>query len=336
MALGSGYNLGYQGPTVYDPAKGYFVPDTSAPASGGSYSGMGLGFVGPKPLASAVSATPLTNQYKLADTAVKQNAEDYSGLMQSYKDVLAKASAIPSPIRTSTVQYANVSPQSYAYKPSEDVTSSLGILKNLAETGGYSDQNLADIRSRDISPIRSVYANAQREIARNRTLSGGYSPNFNAVTAKMARELSSTLADKSTDVNAGIAQMVAQGKLAAASPYASAAGAESGRATDVGLANTSAINAALMANAQGTLSANEFNAGATNDINKFNTALPQNSIDQMLKALSGANSLYGTTPALAQLFGNQALSAAQLQELIQNNNNRTGIDTVNSTISGLR
>lgn len=85
--------------------------------------------------------------------------------------------------------------------------------QNIASTGGYSPEDLSNIRSRAVSPIRSAYAGAQREVGRQRALQGGYSPNFTAATAKMAREQSQSMADANIGIESEIAQMIQQGKL---------------------------------------------------------------------------------------------------------------------------
>lgn len=95
-----------------------------------------------------------------------------------------------------------------------DFGSIMSGYRQFAETGGFSPDDLANIRARAVSPIRAVYANAQREVSRNRALQGGYSPNFNAAMAKMAREQSMSQADASINREAELAEMVQKGKLA--------------------------------------------------------------------------------------------------------------------------
>ena len=95
-----------------------------------------------------------------------------------------------------------------------DYNEVFGRYGEFADTGGYSSDDLANIRARAVSPIRSIYSGARRDIDRQRSLQGGYSPNRTAALAKMAREQSYTTADANTNVEAAIAQMVQQGKLA--------------------------------------------------------------------------------------------------------------------------
>lgn len=185
------------------------------------------------------SNNPLMSQYKLYNTAVEQQSGDYGNIMQAYKDLL---------------------------KPG----SSISNLNELSRTGGYSPEDIANIRERGISPIRSVYAGANRDVDRQRALQGGYSPNYAAVKAKMARELSDTVANHTTNINADLAQRIAQNKLSIAPSAASSS----------------------------------------------------------MEPIRGMASLYGSTPGLASLYGNQALQGAQLQNQINQQGNQYGLDLI--------
>jgi len=91
--------------------------------------------------------------------------------------------------------------------------SAVGGFQNFAQTGGFSPEDLQNIRNRATSGIRSAYSSAQDNIERQRRLQNGYSPNYTAAQAKMARDESQSIADANTNANAAIAQMVQQGKL---------------------------------------------------------------------------------------------------------------------------
>lgn len=268
------------------------------------------------------ATSPLANQYKLYNSGVQQNAEDYSGLMKNYQDLYAKSQAVPQ------LTPGKYTPQMTQYNASPDYTSAMQNLTGLSQSGGYNPDELANLRERAISPIRSIYAGANREVDRNRALQGGYSPNYNATKAKMAREQSSSIADQMTNVNAGIAQNVAQNRLGVAPQLANIAQQESGLQNQMNTNNSNTANTAAQFNLD-----LPFKAGAYN----------QNTQDMMLKALSGQSNLYGTTPAMSNLFGNQAMTAAQLQQLMkqQNNSNMTsGLGLVktgsNMGLSGIR
>lgn len=85
--------------------------------------------------------------------------------------------------------------------------------QDFSNTGGFSPTSIAAIRSRAISPIRANYANAQRNIGLNRTR-GGTSAGSNTLMSRMAREQGQLSSDATTNAEAGIGQMVQQGRLA--------------------------------------------------------------------------------------------------------------------------
>lgn len=99
--------------------------------------------------------------------------------------------------------------------------------KGFAETGGFSPSDLANIRARAVSPVRAVYANAQRNVNRQVGLQGGYAPGGGALKARMAREQGQETADAGTNAEAGIAEMVQKGKLAGLQGMASTEGSSS-------------------------------------------------------------------------------------------------------------
>ena len=103
-----------------------------------------------------------------------------------------------------------------------------------AKTGGFSQEDLANIRARSVSPVRAAYSNAQREMERGRALQGGYSPGFNAATARMAREQGQLGSDMSTNTEAMIAELLQRGKLAGMGGMTSMYGATPGLANTFG------------------------------------------------------------------------------------------------------
>ncbi len=245
--------------------------------SGGSAGikvGGGGGGIGP--------SSPSLGDPGLFAGAAKQQASDYDSIMAGYKNL----------------GNINIIPQTVDYQPSDFQQQALGNLSDLSKTGGYSDQGIQDIRERSISPIRSIYSSAQQDLQRQKSLQGGYSPSSAAASTRMARDLSSKVGDITTNVNAGIAQNVAQNKLSIAPSFAGASQAES--------------NARMQAESH--------NADIINAINEFNAGLKQSSLE-------GMKGLYGTTPALAQLFGSQALQSRSLDQNQQqiNSSSQQGI-----------
>lgn len=246
-------------------------------------------------------------EYKLFNSAVAKQAQDYDDIMGGYKNLLSTASATNKPL-----SFSNYTPEKYDYNPGDNVTGSLANLRDLSETGGYSSQDIANLRARGISPIRSIYSSANREIDRNRALKGGFSPGYGAVKAKLAREQSDSIANQMTNVNAGIAERVAQNKIGLAGTYANAAQAESALRNSYGAANTDRVNDASKFNIMGPLEFGKYNQAGNSQIGDI---------------IRGMTSLYGTTPALAALYGGQAMDKEKLQNLMneQGNNNNMRI-----------
>lgn len=240
-------------------------------------------------------------------SAATQQAHDYDKIMGNYEDILNRSKSNP-------LTYSNVSPQLTQYKTSTDVDKSLTDLSGLADTGGYSESDKAALRERGVSPIRSVFSSAQRNIDRAKGLSGGYSPNFGAVTAKMAREQASEIGNAMNNVNAGIAQNVAANRLSAAPAYASAAQRENEARTGAETHNADIMN-----------QINEFNASNNMEAGRFNRGT-------QLGAVEGMKSLYGTTPALTSLFGQQIGQATQQNQNQQQIDNQKQAQINNSIL----
>ncbi len=248
--------------------------------------------------------TPLSNQYRLYNSAVAQDATDRSGIMQGYRDLMGQAP------RQMAMPTGNAyTPQMAQYNQSAESADSIRNLADLSRTGGYSDQNIQDMRARSISPIRSIYSNALREVDRNRRLQGGFSPNYNAARTRMAHDLSTQIGDISQNVEGDLAERQAAGRRGVAGTYASAAGEQSNLANTIGSQNVDRAN-----------TAGQFNLQFPLQVGSYNNAAFQNQI----APLQGMQSLYGTTPANSALFGNQALQHATLQNTMddQTQNNQ--------------
>jgi len=222
----------------------------------------------------------LANQSAQANTDYRSSLDtanqDYRSIMDQYRNFQA-----------TTPDRVNFDP--LKYNRTAELGSAMSGYQNFADTGGYSQDDITNMRARGISPIRAVYANALNEMNRQKNLSGGYSPNFNAAAAKMARSSSGQIADSVQDVNARLAEAINQGKLAGL-----------GGLGNLSVADSQMANQMAMANADNQLRAGQINA---------------TSVDPMrLAAIQGQQSLYGTTPGMAGMFADQvnASNAARL------------------------
>lgn len=106
--------------------------------------------------------------------------------------------------------------------------------QQFADTGGYSPGDISALRSRAVSPIRSVYSDVNRDIDRSRSLQGDYAPGYAATKAKVGREQAYSVADATTNVEGMLAQMIQQGKLAGLGGMTSIFGARPGMAVQSG------------------------------------------------------------------------------------------------------
>lgn len=237
--------------------------------------------------------------------AATTQSSDYDKIMAQYDDLIKGSSGNRSPI-----SFNPISARTTSYNPSSESSSAIGNLSSLAGNGGITGSEEADIRARDISPIRSIYANAQRNLDRNRVLSGGYSPNYNATSAKMAREASEQIGQITTNANANIAQSRQQGRLAIAPSFANFSNQQDQEKLTAEQANNAAQQRA-----------DELNAQLGLQTQTANRNFDQTQQGNILSAIEGKRGLYGTTPALTSTFGSQVAQAgnlAQNQEQINN------------------
>lgn len=191
---------------------------------------------------------------------------------------------------------------------SGSINNALAGYQNFADTGGFTPQGIQDIRARAIAPMRSIYSSAQANVDRQRALQNGYAPNAIAAQAKMARDESQQISDANVNANAGIAQMVQQGRLAGL-----------GGLSSTGLAG------------QGqniTTRGQDLNQYATLRGQDINSALTQRG--QNLSGIQGMSSLYGQNPGLASTFGNQALTSGNQSLEAQQLQNSLALGLINA------
>ncbi len=189
------------------------------------------------------------------------------------------------------------------------VSDSISGYGDFAKTGGFTDQGIQDIRARGIAPTRAVYENAQSNIDRQRSLQGGYSPNYTAATARLTRDLANSIGDQNTNVNAQIAQMVQQGRLAGLGGLSSTGQGAQGIENQMSSINANARLGGLGGLLEGS------SIGSRDQEN----------------LLRGMTSLYGTTPGMLGVTGQQLLGANN--DLIQGQqlSNNLDIGLIGST-----
>jgi hypothetical protein len=88
-----------------------------------------------------------------------------------------------------------------------------GTYEEFARTGGISDQDRANIRSRATSVIPAYYSRMKAEADRAGALQGGYGPGNLALKSRMARDAVAQSAASARDAELGIADQVRQGRM---------------------------------------------------------------------------------------------------------------------------
>jgi hypothetical protein len=190
-----------------------------------------------------------------------------------------------------------------------DPFNSYGGFQEFSQTGGYSPSDIANMRARGISPIRAAYSNAEREVGRQRSLQGGYSPNAIAAQVKMAREQGQSAADATQNVEAGLAEARNRGRQFGLTGMSGIEGQRLGADVDLSKFNVGLDYQGQTYNADAQRQAQAQNIGAAERAANASSAASAASRGDQLRALSGMTSLYGTTPGMASTFGNQALNA---------------------------
>lgn len=243
----------------------------------------------------ATSTSSFQNQY---NQAMQSQMADYNRIMGGYQDW-----------RTNQIQplldsMSAREPTQFSFREINPVRSpeteqAMAGYREFSETGGYSPQDIQELRARGVSPIRAAYGNSVREIDRARSLSGGYAPNYIAARGRMQRELPGQIADATTTVNAQLADAIRSGRLSGLAGLGGLADSEAGRGMQADLANQGAD-----LQAQGMT---EDAYGAY--INRLMAG--QGLFGQSLDAERG---LFGTTPGMANMFGNQLMQMMQMEQ----------------------
>ena len=251
------------------------------------------------------------NTYK---TAKDTNVADYGNIMKGYQDYNDSLKAGgPSKFGFQSVSAQRPKELNQAYG---QLNSAGTGYQNFADTGGYSDTDVQELRARGMSPIRSAYNNTMMEMDRSRALGGEQgSPNYIAAASKAQRELPGQMSDAMTGVNATLANAIREGKLAGLS----------------GLTNVGGTMGGLSGQESGRmLTADMANQNADLQSQQLAEQSLQNFRQSQLAGLSGQTGLYGTTPAMSSTFGNQALNAYGQRAGMEANRNQYSLGLLNA------
>lgn len=285
-------------PLLWQPS----VPMRPSPARYNRQQGMSLGRGGLETITKPAPTVEQPGVIAGAVTPIDNQQKDFQSLMSKYDSLLSRAGG-PTPQVAAPSRPQNIVPQQNRYTEDPRHTASMQNLSELAESGGYSAEDKSELRARGVSPIRATYANAMRGADRNRAISGGYSPNMGASSARMAREQAGLVGDQVSSVNAGIADRVASNRVGLAPQLNSAASSITGAQNNINAGNTDAVNRAQEVNAGNMAGYESLLAGVGGQ--NADRVMQGNQLQNQI--LSGQANLYGTTPGRAALFGSQAL-----------------------------
>jgi hypothetical protein len=261
--------------------------------------------------------TPISQEFQNAYNVAKdQQTGDYGNIMGGYQNFFNTLQGQqPRSYSAQNVSAANPAELGEAY----------GYLRQAApgytefsQTGGYSPTDIQELRARGISPIRSAYGNTMMEMNRARALGGaGGAPNYIAAASKAQRELPGQMAEATTGVNAKLAEDIRTGKLAGLAGL-------TGIGTEMGGLSSQDANRMLQAAIA--------NQNANLQAQQLSGASEQALWNAKLGALSGETGLYGTTPAMAATFGNQALQAYSQRANLEQLRNQFGSSLLDAQI----
>lgn len=174
--------------------------------------------------------------------------------------------------------------------------------QSLADTGGIGDPN-SIIRSMTAN-VPSFYQALRDQMAQRSNVQGGYTPGYDAQTAKMARDESAQAEQANINANASLQGMIQQGKEAGAAGLTGIGSNITG--------NQLAGLGGLFNIGNANLGASEFNAGQSNAMNAQNLQFQQNMADlynrSQLAGAQGLSNLYTSTPGATSMYNQLQLS----------------------------
>jgi hypothetical protein len=259
----------------------------------------------------------VSNQFQDAyNQALQRQTQDYGDIMGAYQG-FRKGLGSPTQFsfdRVSAPRPAELG-ESYGY-----LREAMPGYRDFATTGGYSDKDVQELRARGISPIRAAYGNTMMELNRARAIGGNAgAPNYIAAVSRAQREMPGQIADATTNVNAGLADAIRQGRMfglqgisGTGQTMGGLSSAEAGRQLQAALANQAAG-----LQAQGMTEQSK-----------------QNLMGMDLAGINAMSGLYGTTPGMASTFGNQALNAWQTRSGMEQARNQFGLGLLDAQLRG--
>jgi hypothetical protein len=184
-----------------------------------------------------------------------------------------------------------------------DPFKSYGGYEDFSQTGGFDEAGKANIRARAIAPTRAIYERGGENLSRQRALQGGYSPGYASAMSRNNRQMNEAISDANIAAESDLARMIQSGRLAGLGGMSNIEGQRLGAQFQKNIYNADADKWAT-----------EGNAGENRYGSEYAYRNSRDDVGDRLGALQGMTSLYGTTPGMAKLFGDQVL-AGQGQQM---------------------
>lgn len=197
----------------------------------------------------------------------------------------------------------------------------LGGYDEFAKTGGVSDADRANIRSRGAETGSAIFGNLKNEMARRNAVSGGYGGGMSGSMARLAREQGIAAGKGARDTEMDISNTVRQGRLAGLSGQERIGGAGYAGASDV--ANTRQSVLAQNVDAQNQAAAHN---------SSISNSRSGDGLRAQMAGLGGLQDMYGATPSeLARydsmMMGERGMTDESAQGALGLRNRNVGQET---------
>lgn len=185
-----------------------------------------------------------------------------------------------------------------------------GVYEEFQKTGGWSDADKANYRSRAGAVLPAVYGNMANEMARRRNVQGGYGAGFDASSQAMARQSAQQMAEANINAELGLADQIRSGRQWGAEGGTNAENALQSLRTG-NMINTEGLaqqgrtsGAGMLTNIAGGRTQRDSSAAATGAANRATDAANAR-FEQQLAWDRERTGLAGQSELMSMLYGQQ-------------------------------
>lgn len=235
----------------------------------------------------------------------------YKGMLETGPSRVSLGGGVSSPGKVDVSDLRNTLPEYQKFRDTGGLSAEniermrgMGGFEEFAKTGGYTAPQLANIKAQAISPIGSFATGTRDELARRRSVQGGYAPGFDAANRQLQRDTSRAIADTSLNANIALQDRINQGRQWGIGGLSAAESGLAGMQTGNRLAALggetnigSAISNASAADISNAMAADQINAQIAAQEAMVNAGREDAYRSQ---GLSGLSDIYGTDVGLQQ------------------------------------